>query len=114
MLCESSLGERAHFSIYMPRGSDSEVEEDNNFTVLVADGEEIVRNSTRSILEHHGYNTLIAGSGQEAIKAFRLHRPDLVLLNPSISDGPESNLFTAINTWTQRHIYSLLPATNTH
>ena len=48
MLCESSLGERTHFSIYMPLFFDSEVEEDNN-TVLVADGEEIVRNSTWSI-----------------------------------------------------------------
>ncbi|MEE2726146.1 MAG: ATP-binding protein [Candidatus Latescibacterota bacterium] len=96
MLCESSLGEGTHFSIYMPLDSDSEVEEDNSLTVLVADGEEIVRNSTRSILEHHGYNTLIAGSGQDAIKAFRYHRPDLLLLDPSISDGPESDLFTAI------------------
>ena len=96
MLCESSLGERTHFSIYMPLGFDREVEEDNNLTVLVADGEEIVRNSTRSILEHHGYNTLIAGSGQEAIEAFRLHRPDLLLLDLSISDGPESAPFTTI------------------
>ena len=96
MLCESSLGERTHFSIYMPLGFDREVEEDNNLTVLVADGEEIVRNSTRSILEHHGYNTLIAGSSQEAIEAFRLHRPDLLLLDLSISDGPESAPFTTI------------------
>lgn len=96
MLCESSLGERTHFSIYMPLGFDSEVEEDNNLTVLVADGEEIVRNSTRSILEHHGYNTLIAGNSQEAIEAFRLHRPDLLLLDLSISDGPESDPFTTI------------------
>ena len=68
MLCESSLGERTHFSIYMPLGFDSQVEEDNNLTVLVADGEEIVRNSTRSILEHHGYNTLIAGNSQRRLK----------------------------------------------
>ncbi len=56
--------------------------------ILVVDDEiEIVRALERS-LAAHGFEVLTAGSGEEALEAISLHRPDLILLDlglPSMS-----------------------------
>ena len=38
--------------------------------VLVVDDEEVVRNFFRSALEHYGYETVLAGDGEEALRIF--------------------------------------------
>jgi len=56
--------------------------------ILVVDDEiEIVRALERS-LAAHGFEVFTAGSGEEALEAISLHRPDLILLDlglPSMS-----------------------------
>jgi PAS domain S-box-containing protein len=45
----------------------------NGKTVLIADDEEMVRVSTRAVLEKHGYRTLVAADGIEALALFSLN-----------------------------------------
>ena len=46
-------------------------------TVLVVDDEEIVRRTTRSVLERKGYRVLLAENGQQAVELFREHAPEI-------------------------------------
>jgi signal transduction histidine kinase/ActR/RegA family two-component response regulator len=52
-------------------------------TILVADDEECIRELSRRVLSHHGYQVLTAADGGEALFLFRKHEPDvdLVLLD---------------------------------
>src|SRR5260370_33695246 len=59
--------------------------------VLIVDDNEVNRDIIVARLEAHGYETLQAADGQEALTAVAQHRPDLVLLDvmmPNI-DGIE-------------------------
>jgi DNA-binding response OmpR family regulator len=50
-------------------------------TVLIADDEPNIVTSLEFLLEHNGYEVLIAHDGQEALDLIERHRPDLVLLD---------------------------------
>jgi adenylate cyclase len=53
----------------------------NPALILVVDDNEINRDILVTRLEAHGYNTLQAADGEEALTAVARHRPDLVLLD---------------------------------
>jgi len=61
----------------LPRGQE---------TVLLVDDEEIILDLGQKILEGHGYTTLMATSGEEALKVYEAHRNqiDLVVLDVSM------------------------------
>jgi two-component system chemotaxis response regulator CheY len=48
-------------------------------TILVVDDDELVRDSTRLLLEEAGARVLIARYGAEALEALATHSPDLIL-----------------------------------
>ena len=50
-------------------------------TVLIVDDEENIAELLRLYLEKEGYNTLTASDGGAAVTLFRMHAPDLVLLD---------------------------------
>ncbi len=50
-------------------------------TVLVVDDEPDVLNVTEKVLKKHGYDTLEAGSGEEALRKVKEERPDAILLD---------------------------------
>ena len=50
-------------------------------TVLVVDDERAMRNAMKSLLEAEGFEVALAKSGDDALKSFYEHRPDLVLLD---------------------------------
>jgi CheY-like chemotaxis protein len=52
--------------------------------VLIADDDQLVRKSLRSLLEGQGYRCAEAGDGQEAVELARDHPPQCVLLDLSM------------------------------
>lgn len=60
--------------------------------ILLVEDHEDNRNIYRTILEHFGYQVLVAGDGREGIQLAREHHPDLILMDLSIPfvDGWEA------------------------
>jgi CheY-like chemotaxis protein len=60
-------------------------------TVLIADGDTIWIGSMARLLEGEGYRVLRARTGVDALYQARMRRPDLILLDPDLSqlDGWE-------------------------
>jgi DNA-binding response OmpR family regulator len=55
-------------------------------TVLIADDEPKIVRLVAGYLEREGHRTLHAGSGRQAVELFRLHRPDLAVLDVMMPD----------------------------
>ena len=55
-------------------------------TILTVDDEPDVLELIRFHLSHAGCNVLTATSGRSALETFRVHRPDLVLLDLMLPD----------------------------
>lgn len=99
----SELGRGATFRIYLPVGSGVAEEQEKTAsepvrggteTILVAEDHQGIRDMTRVMLERLGYQALLAGDGEEAVRMFEAHqdRIALVLLDvvmPKLS-GPDA------------------------
>jgi two-component system cell cycle response regulator DivK len=61
-------------------------------TILIVDDMEMNREITARILKIHGYNTLLASDGQEAIEISLKELPDLILMDMGlpVMDGWEA------------------------
>ena len=61
-------------------------------TVLVADDASFMRMRLRKLVEGLGFDVVEAGDGEEAVRAYREHRPCLVLLDITMpnKDGLEA------------------------
>ncbi len=98
ILCSSTSEEGTSFVIHIALEPTRQtgLDQPKTTSILVIESEEIMRNSTRSILEYNGYQTLVARDGHEGIEAFRQHHPDVVLLDLSVPDISGEKAFTAI------------------
>lgn len=54
--------------------------------ILVADDDQSIRRLLIALLRHHGYETLEAQNGQEALAEMRAARPDLVIMDLVMPD----------------------------
>jgi len=93
--CESECGVGTSFCIYLPKTEvEVEVPEKlvigvkdsraaSNQTLLLVDDEVIVRSVAETLLKKMGYNILVAGDGEEALKMYAEHESeiDLVMLD---------------------------------
>src|ERR1035438_5697923 len=101
---ESSLGKGSVFKIYLPGVEERRADPnrspatvtgkpDRPQTVLVVEVEDAVRRLTVSILKAHGYQTLEAADGRQAITVVERHKEPihLILTNAILPDitGPE-------------------------
>lgn len=88
---ETSPGKGSKFRIFLPPSiSESSIEEKNfekeirgDEKILVVDDEEDIRNLTKEILEHYGYQVLLAKDGKEAVESYKekSEEIDLVVLD---------------------------------
>ncbi len=98
IVCISNQGEGTSFRVFI-KLNHSEVPKHTNeklATILVVDDEYLVRDSTEAILKHHGFTTLTACDGQEAVERFRRHSPELVLLDLSMPKMSGTETFAAM------------------
>jgi DNA-binding response OmpR family regulator len=49
--------------------------------ILIVDDEPSIIVALQFLMEHNGYNTIVAFSGEEAMEAVARHHPDLILLD---------------------------------
>jgi PAS domain S-box-containing protein len=80
---ETEPGNGSRFEVFLPAIRQPAIEtaqpgaEAAKRTVLVVDDEEIVRRTTRSVLERKGYRVLLAENGQQAVEVFRERAPEI-------------------------------------
>jgi len=103
---ESSPGRGATFNVYIPADvknenegagsastSSPELPRGHGQLVLVVDDEEIIRETTRQLLEGYGYEVLTATDGKEALDIFKKYQNDIRLvltdLMMPVMDGAE-------------------------
>jgi DNA-binding NtrC family response regulator len=67
--------------------------------ILVVDDEPDIRTLLRDILEDEGYDVAIAENGEAARKAYRQHRPDLILLDIWM---PDVDGITLLKEWSEQ------------
>ena len=95
----SAPGQGSHFTVLLPAGAGEALPAQvassaqtarGRGTILVIDDEEVVRQTTRSILERLGYRVMVAKDGLEGVDLFRDLRGsvDLVLLDLTMPAMP--------------------------
>jgi len=108
---DSKKGRGTTFSIYLP-ATEEDVEEKKvsadellkgKGTVLLVDDEEVVLDAGGQMLKHLGYEVLLAGDGQEALKLYKKNQDkiDLVLLDmvmPMMGGGKTFDRMKEINS----------------
>lgn len=55
--------------------------------ILIVDDDADLRESLRVVLESKSYRVILVGSGAEGLKAARLHKPDLIMLDVMMETG---------------------------
>ena len=58
-----------------------------NAHILIADDDQLIRDSLRILFSDEGYAVSVAGSGAEALELFERERPDLVILDLKLGDA---------------------------
>lgn len=74
---------------------------ENAARVLVVDDEQAIRRYLRASLSAHGYELYEAATGQEALQAIPITRPDLIILDLGLPDLDGVDVTRSLREWTQ-------------
>jgi CheY-like chemotaxis protein len=82
---ESEWGQGSKFQVLLPARAVPDTAEparkvSKSRTVLVVDDEEIVRRTTRAVLERKGFQVILAENGEQAVRLFREQSADIALI----------------------------------
>jgi len=75
--------------------------------VLVVDDEAAIRRFLRVSLSAHGHTVFEAATGQEALEAVVIHRPDIIILDLGLPDFEGVEVTRMLREWTQTPIIIL-------
>ena len=81
-------------------------------TILIADDDRDTRVILRAVLERHHFLVVEAASGEEAVAAFQLHTPDLVILNYPMVGADGRTLVERLRTLAGSHTVPILNLTS--
>jgi CheY-like chemotaxis protein len=104
----SEVGKGTTFRVYLPSTAGRSVQAQpftatisvtGNETILVAEDHEGIRAVANEILSSHGYRTILAADGQEALRLFRQNptRIDLAILDVAMPGLSGTEAFTQIS-----------------
>lgn len=81
--------------------SEKETTMDKGARVLVVDDEQAIRRYLRAALCAHGYELFEAGTGQEALQAVSIARPDVVILDLGLPDLDGVDVTRSLREWSE-------------
>jgi signal transduction histidine kinase/CheY-like chemotaxis protein len=105
----SEIGHGTTFTFYLPTSKKERLSQTGEFklqkgneTILLVDDDETVAKSVKDILEHVGYQVMIAGSGDEAVEIYKeycrhIHLVMLDIILPDINGDQVYPKLKAIN-----------------
>jgi DNA-binding NtrC family response regulator len=70
--------------------------------ILVVDDDEIVRGVLGRMLKARGYDVFVVGTARDAEVEFRLHPPDLAIVDHQLNDGTGLELLASFKSFDQR------------
>lgn len=67
--------------------------------VLIVEDEQSIRNFISMVLNANGYDTIIVGSGEEALTMIASHCPDLIVLDLGLPDMDGMEVLKSVRKW---------------
>ena len=82
--------------------------------VLIIEDEQSISNFISTILGANGYDTLSAGSGEEALSLISSHCPDLIILDLGLPDMDGLDILREVRSWSNLPIIVVSARTHEH
>ena len=67
--------------------------------IVIVEDEQSIRNFISMVLNANGYDTIIVGSGEEALTMIASHCPDLIVLDLGLPDMDGMEVLKAVRKW---------------
>ena len=107
---ESAEGKGTAFHILIPRAPKETVTQEvdegdvkgGNETLLIVDDEEMILETLEEILKRFGYTVVTACNGIECVEQYKLHRPDLIVLDFNMPEMSGQEALQEIVTYDEK------------
>ena len=76
--------------------------------VLIVEDDRAICSFMRRVLEANGYESIIVGTGREALSMLTSHCPDVVILDLGLPDMDGMDVLTQLRAWSLMH-FALKP-----
>ena len=82
--------------------------------VLIIEDEQSISNFISTVLSANGFDTLITGSGEEALSMISSHCPDLILLDLGLPDMDGLEILREVRSWSNLPVIVVSARTHEH
>ena len=79
--------------------------------VLIVEDEQSISNFISMVLNANGYDTIIVGSGEEALTMIASHCPDLIVLDLGLPDMDGMEVLKSVRKWSNLPVVVVPPGT---